>query len=158
MTTITGQAIRRALEHGAALIGKDSDGGFLQVSGIHVVFNSAKPEGQRVVSVQVRCAACHVPTYSELNDTATYNVIVNEFLLDGGDGHEFRDGVHTPQRLQRNDKEAVSLYLKQREYVNPGLEDRIVFEGSLSAKAAARGLMGSAALLLISSLLMRVLS
>ncbi|KAH8266265.1 hypothetical protein KR038_004163, partial [Drosophila bunnanda] len=152
MATMTGSSIRRALEHGASLRGTDSDGGFLQVSGLHVVFNAAKPEGQRVVSVQVRCASCQVPTYGPLNDTAVYNVIVGEFLLDDGDGHKIRDGIHQPQRLQRNDKEAVSFYLKHRDFVNPGIEGRIVFVGS-----SAGGLIGSAAVLLISSILIQVL-
>ncbi|XP_052838861.1 LOW QUALITY PROTEIN: protein 5NUC [Drosophila gunungcola] len=149
---MTGKSLRRALEHGAALRGKDSDGGFLQVSGIHVVFNPSQPEGHRVVSVQVRCAACRVPTYSDLNDTATYNVVLGEFLLDGGDGHLFKDSVHTPQRLQNDDKAAVSQYLKQREYVYPEIEGRIIFINSASR------LMGSAVLLLISSLLVKILN
>ncbi|XP_017125485.1 protein 5NUC [Drosophila elegans] len=149
---MTGKSLRRALEHGAALRGKDSDGGFLQVSGIHVVFNPSQPEGHRVVSVQVRCAACRVPTYSDLNDTATYNVVLGEFLLDGGDGHLFKDSVHTPQRLQNDDKAAVSQYLKQRDYVYPEIEGRIIFINSAS------GLMGSAVLLLISSLLVKILN
>jgi len=46
MVPMTGSTIRRALEHGAALRGKDSDGGFLQVSGIRVVFNSNELEGR----------------------------------------------------------------------------------------------------------------
>jgi len=153
MVPMSGKSLRRALEHGAGLRGKDSDGGFLQVSGIHVVFNLKKPEGQRVVSVQVRCAACRVPTYSDLNDTAIYNVVVGEFLLDGGDGHVIRDSVHKPQRLKNNDKQAVSQYLKQQEYVYPEIEGRIIFTNSASV------LMGSsAALLLISSILMKMIS
>ncbi|KAH8254830.1 hypothetical protein KR032_012434, partial [Drosophila birchii] len=152
MATMTGSSIRRALEHGVSLRGTDSDGGFLQVSGLHVVFNAAKPEGQRVVSVQARCASCQVPAYSPLNDTAVYNVIVGEFLLEDGDGHKIKDGIHKPQRLQRNDKEAMSFYLEQRDYVSPGIEGRIVFVGS-----SAAGLISSATLLLMSSLLMPLL-
>ncbi|KAH8254826.1 hypothetical protein KR032_012425 [Drosophila birchii] len=127
MVTMAGSSIRQALEHGVSLRGTDSDGGFLQVSGLHVVFNAAKPEGQRVVSVQARCASCQVPAYSPLNDTAVYNVIMGKFLLEGGDGHKIKDGIQKPQRLQRNDWEAVSFYLEHRDYVNPGIEGRIVF-------------------------------
>ncbi|EDV55611.1 protein 5NUC isoform X2 [Drosophila erecta] len=153
LVPMPGSSIRRALERAAALRGKDSDGGFLQVSGIHVVFNAHKPEGQRVVSVQVRCAACRVPTYSDLNDTAVYNVILGEFLLDGGDGHVFRHPAHQPQRLQNNDIEALKQYLGRRDYVYPEIEGRIVFINSSSA-----ALMGSAALLLISSLLIKMIT
>uniref|UniRef100_A0A6P4E6L4 5'-nucleotidase n=1 Tax=Drosophila rhopaloa TaxID=1041015 RepID=A0A6P4E6L4_DRORH len=152
MVPMTGKSLRRALEHGASLRGKDSDGGFLQVSGIHVVLNPSKPEGHRVVSVQVRCAACQVPTYSDLNDTAVYNVVVGEFLLGGGDGHIIKDPAHHPQRMKNNDREAVLQYLKQREYVYPEIEGRIVLINSAS------GLMGSAVLLVISSLLIKSLN
>ncbi|KAH8280429.1 hypothetical protein KR018_006987, partial [Drosophila ironensis] len=154
MIPMTGKSIRRALEHGAGLRGKDSDGGFLQVSGIRVVIDPHKPEGHRVVSVRVRCAACRIPSYSDLNNTAVYNVVVGEFLMDGGDGHIIRDGVNQPQRLQTNDKEAVALYLKSRNYVYPELEERIVLVGPPSS---GRGLFGSVLLLFISSFLLRVL-
>ncbi|EDW48295.1 protein 5NUC [Drosophila sechellia] len=152
MVSMKGSSIRRALEHGAALRGKDSDGGFLQVSGIRVVFNSNKPEGQRVVSVQVRCAACRVPSYSDLKDTSIYNVVLGEFLLDGGDGHVIRESGHQPQRLQNNNLEAVSQYLSHRDYVYPEIEGRIIFINSTNA------IMGSAALLLISSLLIKIIA
>ncbi|XP_017049988.1 protein 5NUC isoform X2 [Drosophila ficusphila] len=152
MVPMTGKSVRRALEHGAALRGKDSDGGFLQVSGIRVVLNPGKPEGSRVVSVQVRCAACRVPTYSDLNDTAVYNVVLGEFLLDGGDGHLIRDSAHKPQRLQNNDKEAVAQYLKHRDFVYPEIEGRIIFINSAGA------LISSMVLILISSVSMQLLS
>ncbi|SPP75342.1 protein 5NUC [Drosophila guanche] len=153
MTRVTGRTLRNALEHGAAARGKDSDGPFLQVSGIHVVYNPSKPEGHRVVSVQVRCAACRVPSYSDLDDAAFYNVIVQEFMFDGGDGHVIHE-AHNPQhqRLQRNDYEAVREYLRERDYVYPEVEGRIIF------KSAASGLLASVCLLLFSSLVMRVLS
>ncbi|KAH8316328.1 hypothetical protein KR067_005183 [Drosophila pandora] len=155
MTPMTGKSIRRALEHGASLMGKDSDGGFLQVSGIHVVIDARKPEGQRVVSVQVRCAACSIPSYSDLNDTASYNVIVGEFLLDGGDGHIIKDGVHQAVRLPRNDKEAVSFYLQEQKYVYPEVEGRIVV---LSSPSSGHGIFGSVVLLFISSFILRLFS
>lgn len=155
MTPMTGKSIRRALEHGASLVGKDSDGGFLQVSGIHVVIDTRKPEGQRVVSVQVRCAACTIPSYSDLNDTASYNVIMGEFLLDDGDGHKIKDGVHQPVRLSRNDKEAVTFYLQEQKYVYPGVEGRIIM---LSSPSSGNGILGSAFLLFISSFILRLFS
>ncbi|XP_022226974.1 protein 5NUC isoform X2 [Drosophila obscura] len=153
MTRVSGKTLRNALEHGAAARGKDSDGPFLQVSGIHVVYNPSKPEGQRVVSVQVRCAACRIPTYSDLDDAAFYNVIVNEFMFDGGDGHVIHE-AHNPQhqRLQHKDSESVRQYLRDRNYIYPEVEGRIIFT------SAAGGLFASAALLLVSFLVMRVLS
>ncbi|XP_017155292.1 protein 5NUC-like [Drosophila miranda] len=153
ISRLSGKTIRNALEHGAAARGKDSDGPFLQVSGIHVAYDPSKPEGQRVLSVQVRCAACRIPTYSDLDDAAFYNVIVQEFLFDGGDGYVLKEANNTQhQRLQKKDSEAVKQYLQERQYIYPEVEGRIIFRG------AASGLLASVSLLLFSSLVMRFLS
>jgi len=63
-----------------------------------------------------------------------------------------RDSAHQPQRLQNNDLEAVSQYQNQRDYVYPEIEGRIIFINASST------LMGSAALLLISSLLIKIIA
>ncbi|EDW29319.1 GL18478 [Drosophila persimilis] len=130
ISRLSGKTIRNALEHGAAARGKDSDGPFLQVSGIHVAYDPSKPEGQRVLSVQVRCAACRIPTYSDLDDAAFYNVIVQEFMFDGGDGYVLKEANNTQhQRLQKKDSEAVKQYLQERQYIYPEVEGRIIFKG-----------------------------
>ncbi|XP_034669634.1 protein 5NUC-like [Drosophila subobscura] len=153
MTRISGKTLRNALEHGAAARGTDTNGPFLQVSGLHVVYNPSKPVGQRVVSVQARCAACRIPTYSDLDEAAFYNVIVTEFMFEGGDGYVFKEANNPQhQRLQWKDNEAVRQYLQERHYIYPEVEGRIVFTGTAS------GLIASVPLLLFSPLLMRVFS
>ncbi|EDW01382.1 GH21406 [Drosophila grimshawi] len=138
VTRITGKAIRNALEHAAAVRYKDSDGAFLQVSGIHVVYNPDMPEGHRVVSVEVRCASCLVPMYSSLNDSSYYNVIVPQFIFDGGDGHVMIDASNpVTMRMQKTILEAVHQYLKYHDFVYPAVEGRIVFRGSDDSKSTA---------------------
>ncbi|KAH8309371.1 hypothetical protein KR059_008758 [Drosophila kikkawai] len=146
VVNLKGSSIRRALEHAAHLMSNGLGWGFLQMSGIHVVFDVKQPEGHRVVSVKVLCAFCMVPKYSDLEDEKAYNVIVTDYLLEGGDGYKLNDTNYVPEKLERNDMEAMSFYLKRRDYVSLGVEDRIVFLG-------ASGLLGSTALILFSALL-----
>uniref|UniRef100_A0A1L8EEN9 5'-nucleotidase n=2 Tax=Haematobia irritans TaxID=7368 RepID=A0A1L8EEN9_HAEIR len=127
VTRISGKTMKQALEHSATMHERDSSGGFLQMSGVHVTYDYNKPAGSRVISTQVLCAACNVPTYEPLEETKMYNVIIPFFLLDGGDGHTFKevDGPE-PQRLAKTDSEAFQDYLRRRDFVYPEIEERIV--------------------------------
>ena len=123
---ITGKTILKALEHSASMEAKDSNGGFLQMSGVHTIYDYNKDIGSRVISAQVRCAECKVPTFEPLKEEKYYNVIIQKFLLNGGDGHNFvEDDGPKAQRLQKNDYEALLQYLKQREFIYPEIEERI---------------------------------
>lgn len=105
---------------------KDSNGGFLQMSGVHTTYDYNKDIGSRVISAKLRCAECAVPTHEPLQEDKYYNVIVQKFLLDGGDGYTFVEtGEEKTQRLQKNDYEAFLQYLKQREFVYPEIEERL---------------------------------
>lgn len=53
---------------------------------MRVVYDVSRPAGQRVVSATVRCGACNIPSYSPLDPSALYGVVVNGFLANGGDG------------------------------------------------------------------------
>jgi len=55
----------------------------------------SQPPNSRVVSVQVQCAACRIPSYSELQKNVTYNVLINDFLAKGGDGFHMLEGLET---------------------------------------------------------------
>ena len=65
----------------------DLHGKFLQMSGIHVVYDLSQPSGSRVFSVNVRCASCKVPTFEKLENDAMYNILTDDFLRGGGDGY-----------------------------------------------------------------------
>lgn len=137
VTRISGKILRDALEHSAASRFKDSDGAFLQVSGLHVVYNPDKPEGNRVESVQVRCADCPVPSYRNLNESSHYNVIVPQFLFGGGDGYVFIDqAINVTTRMRKTFVEAVRQYLHQQDPVYPDVEGRIEFRGFGESKSS----------------------
>nr|CAD7424035.1 unnamed protein product [Timema monikensis] len=62
--------------------------GFLQYSGLNVVYNMTRPIGERVVKVDALCAECRVPHYQPLNLDTWYRIAVNSYLAGGGDGYK----------------------------------------------------------------------
>lgn len=117
-------------------------------------YNFDLEDGHRVVSALVRCGECNVPSYSILNETAYYKVIVPSFLLTGGDGYTMME-EHEPytERLEKIDQVAFGQFVQARHYVYPENEGRIVIRGSTDG---ASGIVGSIALLMVSSLLTRL--
>jgi len=125
ITKITGKTIRNALQHSADIRDRDSNGGFLQMSGVHVTYDFRK--GKEVAAVEVRCGECDVPAYEKLDDAKFYNVIVSEFMMEGGDQHVFTEVNGTKAiELKLIDTEMLAQYLKDREFVYPEVEGRIV--------------------------------
>jgi 2',3'-cyclic-nucleotide 2'-phosphodiesterase (5'-nucleotidase family) len=72
-----GRQLRDALEEGLAGIEREA-GGFLQVSGLRVVYDATRPPGQRVRQVTVGGAA--------LDPDRLYTVATIDYLVRGGDG------------------------------------------------------------------------
>ncbi|KAH8325190.1 hypothetical protein KR074_009324 [Drosophila pseudoananassae] len=155
VTRILGSTLIAALEHSAVVWHQDSNGGFLQMSGLKTVYNFNNAVGKRVVSAQALCADCAVPAYKNVNETAFYNIIIPSFLLEGGDGFNFTEasGGFT-ERLLRNDLNSTMEYLKQRHYVYPEIEERIVIREKVDTGSAS-GIVASVTLLMVSSLLTR---
>lgn len=75
---LRGRDLRAALEHGLAQTDREG-GGFLQVSGVRLVWDPRLAAGQRVVSVAVGGRA--------LEDETIYSVAVPSYLVRGGDGY-----------------------------------------------------------------------
>ncbi|XP_030380125.1 protein 5NUC-like [Scaptodrosophila lebanonensis] len=158
VTKISGKTLLNALEHSAAVRSQDSNGGFLQYSGVRVEYNYENPDGQRVLSAEVRCAQCEVPSYSILNETDYYNVIVTDFLLEGGDDFILTEEDNPGTILmEKNDQQALIQYLEQRHYVYPEVEGRITYQSpSPPSTDDAASVIASIGLLLISFLVTRI--
>ncbi|XP_073812053.1 protein 5NUC-like [Musca autumnalis] len=158
VTKISGKTLLGALEHSAIMHERDSSGGFLQMSGVHVTYDYNRPAGNRVVSAEVRCAACSVPTFEPLDQTKHYNVIVPFFLLDGGDGHTFVEaGGAEPIRMTKLDSDALIEYLRRHDFVYPQVEERItIIKKDESGNGEDGG--GDGAFAVVSSGLLLVLS
>lgn len=60
-----------------------------------MVYNLTLPRKSRVVSVEVLCASCNVPTYSKLEKNQTYNVLLTDFMQSGGDGYSMLKDLQT---------------------------------------------------------------
>ncbi|CAD7012933.1 unnamed protein product [Ceratitis capitata] len=132
----SGKQLRSSLELSATKRTKDSSGGFLQFSGLRVTYDYHNEQGNRVTSVEVRCGQCEVPDYEPLDESKTYNIIITQFLKDGGDEHNFVENGTVPVLMKWKDKEALVEYLKHRDYVYPELEGRIAVIESTNSGAS----------------------
>ncbi|XP_023172463.2 protein 5NUC-like [Drosophila hydei] len=131
VTRLSGKTLLNALEHSASVRNKDSNGGFQQLSGLRVEYNYDMAEGHQVTSVLVLCAECKVPSYSKLNESAYYNVVVPEFLMNGGDGFTLIEANNPfTELLGKDDKGALQQYLEGNNLVYTGVEGRIVITKS----------------------------
>jgi 2',3'-cyclic-nucleotide 2'-phosphodiesterase (5'-nucleotidase family) len=75
---MVGRDLRAALEHGVAQADR-AGGGFLQVSGVRVVWDPRRPPGSRIVRADIGTRS--------LDDASTYTVVVPSYLFRGGDGY-----------------------------------------------------------------------
>ncbi|KAH8393411.1 hypothetical protein KR215_010236, partial [Drosophila sulfurigaster] len=126
VTRIKGMNIIKLLEHSASVRNTSLAGGFLQVSGLRITLNYNRPKGKRVTSVQVLCADCPSPHFEPLDKHKYYGVIVNTFILNGGDGHKyFKDPNSYISVMQMIDRENLAKYFQEHKVVYPMLEDRI---------------------------------
>lgn len=99
-------------------------GAFTQVSGLQVIYDLTKPKNSRVVSVQVQCANCSIPSYSEMKKNETYVVLMSDFMQSGGDGyHMLKDLKTSPLGVTTSD--TLSQYFMKHSPVHPGVDWRI---------------------------------
>ncbi len=84
--TMTGAEFRQVMEAGYRGSGP-SKGYFPQVSGFRICIDRSRPEGSRIVSLQVPVAA----GWREIDADREYTVVVPDFLYGGGDGYVMPD-------------------------------------------------------------------
>ncbi|UOQ48697.1 5'-nucleotidase C-terminal domain-containing protein [Gracilibacillus caseinilyticus] len=83
VTELTGGEIKKILEHSVRQAPKES-GGFLQVAGMKVSYDSTQEPGSRIVKMEVEIDG----KYQEIKAGQTYLVTTNNFTGKGGDGFE----------------------------------------------------------------------
>lgn len=123
---LTGAEIKSALE----LSVKDAPkafGGFLQVSGMKYTYDSRKPVGERVLSVQVN----ENGTFNDLDLSKTYVVATNVFTAKGGDGYTMFAKAYEEGRVSEPgyvDWEMLRDYIdaQPNDIVNASVEGRII--------------------------------
>lgn len=97
----------------------------LQVSGIQVVFNLSKPEGERAQSIKVLCNTCLIPIYEDLNQDKTYKIITPSFLTGGGDGFTVISENLQNTKVGRVDIDVFKQYLSAKSPIIQKVEGRI---------------------------------
>ncbi|MFS0780427.1 bifunctional metallophosphatase/5'-nucleotidase [Bacillus sp. 1P06AnD] len=124
---LTGAEIQEALEHSVKEAPKPS-GAFLQIAGLKYTYDSTKPEGSRVLSVEAADKDGH---YAPLNLTQTYTIATNIFTAKGGDGYEMFAKAYAEGRVSEPgfvDWEVFKEYLEVQpeKTISPAVEGRII--------------------------------
>ena len=119
ISDISGKAVLAALENGVSLAER-MGGRFPQTSGLKIIATLAAPAGSRIQSVEF--------DGKPLDETKTYRIATNDFMLAGGDGYTMLAGgvkvtADTGGKLLAND---VMDYCKQLGLVDVKVEGRIV--------------------------------
>ncbi|WP_448569302.1 bifunctional metallophosphatase/5'-nucleotidase [Thermus sp.] len=118
---LKGREILAALENGVSQW-EGQAGRFLQVSGLRYAFDLARPAGNRVVRVEVRTEKGFAP----LDLEATYRVVVNNFIANGGDGFTvLKEAQGYRVDTGFSDAESFMDYLKELKVVEAQVEGRI---------------------------------
>jgi 5'-nucleotidase / UDP-sugar diphosphatase len=111
-------------------------GGFLQVSGMKFTYDSSKPAGQRVVSVEVEEKEGE---FTPLDVNKMYTIATNAYSAKGQEGYEafgkaYKEGRVTD--LGFADWENLRDYVAKLKTVDPQIEGRIVDVATPAAPAA----------------------
>uniref|UniRef100_A0A182QYU4 Apyrase n=1 Tax=Anopheles farauti TaxID=69004 RepID=A0A182QYU4_9DIPT len=143
VTVLTGVQLRQMLEQSVYRYdGVSGYGEFLQMAGVHVEYDLARPPHERVVRADVRCARCQVPTFEPLKEDALYRVILSQFLYEGGDGYDMLPGS-PKQLLTYGEYEITEEYLKRYSPIYPAVEWRIQLHGQPSVTTTDGSVVGS---------------
>jgi 2',3'-cyclic-nucleotide 2'-phosphodiesterase (5'-nucleotidase family) len=81
---LKGTEIKEALEIGVKTAPATANGAFLQVAGMKFTYDSTKPVGEKVQTIEVKGQD---GSYTALNLTKNYSVATNIFTAKGGDGY-----------------------------------------------------------------------
>ena len=118
---LKGREILAALENGVSQW-EQGAGRFLQVAGLRYAFDLARPAGSRVVRVEVKTEKGFAP----LDLEATYRVVVNNFIANGGDGFAvLKEAQGYRVDTGFSDAESFMDYLKELKAVEAQVEGRI---------------------------------
>ncbi|WP_169908096.1 5'-nucleotidase C-terminal domain-containing protein [Metabacillus halosaccharovorans] len=122
---LTGAEILEALEHSVSQTPKES-GGFLHVSGMKFTYDSKKPAGERIVSVEVEETE---DQYTALDPAKEYSIATNAFTAKGGDGYSVFAKAYAEGRvtdLGLSDWENLRDHVAGLKNVEPAIEGRIM--------------------------------
>lgn len=124
LVSLRGADVRAMLERGVS--GGPGEGRFLQVSGVRVRFDRGRPEGQRVLDVQVQRGEAWAPLAAD----SVYVVAVPDYLFGGGDGYTFArsavESVPPGPDLKLIAFDALTTLYARGQAIAPRIEGRLV--------------------------------
>jgi 5'-nucleotidase/UDP-sugar diphosphatase len=122
--TLSGAALRAALEHGVSVPADGTGSGrFPQVAGLAFGFDPRRAPGTRLLAVELVAAD---GTRTPLDDARRYRVVSNNFLRQGGDGYAvFRDQAQDAYDNGPPMEEAMVAHFAARGRLAPRLDGRI---------------------------------
>lgn len=86
-------------------------GGFLQVGGVMVTYDTSQPEGSRVVSVELEDGTPIVQDGEVVEGAPTVDIVTNDFTAGGGDGYDVFAG-HEILQLPLSYEQAWREYME----------------------------------------------
>lgn len=78
---LKGSDLKKVIENGIA----NSNIGWVQVSGLKVYYDAAKPQGDRITAMVL-------DNGTKIDMNGTYSVVTNDFMATGGDNYDFKAG------------------------------------------------------------------
>jgi 5'-nucleotidase len=134
LASLRGAEVREMFERSVS--GGIGEGRFLQVSGAKVRFDRSRPNGQRVLDVQVQRGQGWAP----LADDSVYVVAVPDYMFGGGDGYTFAQRAVATVPPGPDVKllafEALTTLYARGEAIAPRVEGRLVDETPQAARAS----------------------
>lgn len=106
------------------------------ISGIRVVYNMDKPQGQQIESILIRCQNCTVPTYEPIKLDKLYKIAIPSFLSSGGDRLEMLKKNLKNLVIGPVDVDTFEYYIKHRSPIFEEEDGRIVIRGSLKIRVS----------------------
>ncbi|XP_045503273.1 apyrase-like isoform X1 [Colias croceus] len=97
----------------------------LQVAGMRNVYNASAPIGSRIVSASVRCIDCGVPRYSPLDPHATYRVLTQDYIGDGGGGYSMLSQNRENLQIYDTDYKILQDNMRKNKIIFQDLDGRI---------------------------------
>ncbi|MGI6091688.1 MAG: hypothetical protein GX348_07645 [Veillonellaceae bacterium] len=126
LTKLTGRQIIEALEYSFA----NRSVGMLQYSGLKVRYNNLNPPGHKLVSVTTLNG---VP----IQPDKYYQVVLNDFLVAGGDGFTMLSHGQNEQNTMRLLRDIIVSNIRSEKLINITGDNRLTYETVLVIKQAS---------------------
>lgn len=100
------------------------------LTGVRIVYNLRKPEGEQIDSILIRCQNCTIPKYEPLDMEKYYKLAVPSYLSSGGDKYIMLKENLKNLIIGPVDVDTFEYYIEHRSPIFQEEEERIVIHGS----------------------------